>query len=73
MVSSYSVNELIQLFFYNRGDCCIQSVLISILDKDGYFDGCRFQLSNESLLIVQTTTTTMTTDYPSVEPQVRHN
>ncbi|XP_078333516.1 von Willebrand factor A domain-containing protein 7-like isoform X2 [Crassostrea virginica] len=52
-----------------RGDCCVQSVLISILDKDGYFDRCRFQLSNEPFLIVQTTTATMTTNHPSVEPQ----
>lgn len=39
-----------------RGSCCVQSVLISILDNNGYFSQCRFELSNQPLAIVQPTT-----------------
>lgn len=39
-----------------RGSCCVQSVLISILDKDGHFSQCRFELSNQALAIIEVTT-----------------
>lgn len=39
-----------------RGSCCVQAVLISILDKNGHFSQCRFELSNQPLAIVQPTT-----------------
>lgn len=48
-----------------RGSCCVQSVLISILDKDGHFSQCRFELSNQALAIVEMITTPAV-----VEPKV---
>lgn len=44
------------LFF--SGHCCIQTVVLSIIDKDGFFDQCSFTLSKQPLTIVQYHTTT---------------
>lgn len=40
------------------GHCCIQTVVLSIIDKDGFFDQCKFILSKQPLTIVQYPTTT---------------
>lgn len=40
------------------GHCCIQTVVLSIIDKDGFFDQCSFTLSKQPLTIVQYHTTT---------------
>lgn len=50
--SNFSVPILIS------GHCCIQTVVLSIIDKDGFFDQCSFTLSKQPLTIVQYHTTT---------------
>lgn len=50
--SNFSVPILIS------GHCCIQTVVLSIIDKDGFFDQCSFTLSKQPLTIVQYPTTT---------------
>lgn len=49
------IPPLSQLF---SGHCCIQTVVLSIIDKDGFFDQCSFTLSTQPLTIVQYPTTT---------------
>ncbi|XP_078333510.1 uncharacterized protein LOC111100854 isoform X2 [Crassostrea virginica] len=44
--ANFSVGILIS------GHCCIQSVVLSITDKNGYFDQCDFVLSNQPLTVV---------------------
>ncbi|XP_061178318.1 uncharacterized protein LOC133186947 [Saccostrea echinata] len=39
-----------------RGHCCVQSVVLTITDKNGYFDQCNFVLSTQPLSLVQTIT-----------------
>ncbi|XP_062573733.1 von Willebrand factor A domain-containing protein 7-like [Saccostrea cucullata] len=35
-----------------RGHCCVQSVVLTITDKNGYFDQCHFVLSTQPLFLV---------------------
>ncbi|XP_034329464.2 uncharacterized protein [Magallana gigas] len=50
--SNFSVPILI------RGHCCIQNVMITIIDKDGFFDQCNLVVSEHPLTVVQYPTTT---------------
>ncbi|XP_062573734.1 uncharacterized protein LOC134235618 [Saccostrea cucullata] len=44
-------------FFFYRGHCCVQSVVLTITDKNGYFDQCSFVLSTQPLILVPNITT----------------
>ena len=43
------------------GHCCTESFVISIIDKNSYFDQCRFVLSNQPLTVVRIPTTNIQT------------
>lgn len=71
------VNEIFSNFFFS-GHCCIQNVIITIIDKNEFFDQCNLIVSEHPLTVVQypttavveTTTVEQTTTYvTSIEKQ----
>lgn len=53
------VNKIFSNFFFS-GQCCIQNVIITIIDKDEFFDQCNLIVSEIPLTVVQYPTTTET-------------
>lgn len=53
------INKIFFNFFFS-GQCCIQNVIITIIDKDEFFDQCNLIVSEIPLTVVQYPTTTET-------------
>lgn len=53
------VNKIFSNFFFS-GQCCIQNVIITIIDKDEFFDQCNLIVSEIPLTVVRYPTTTET-------------
>ncbi|XP_055995684.1 uncharacterized protein LOC125647200 isoform X2 [Ostrea edulis] len=49
------------------GHCCVQSVILTIIDQNGYFDQCSFVLSTQPLTVIQYTTEEVLTTTEAVE------